>query len=124
MSCKRGFLPCFSKYCHREYPVDNLYLQQQYVEKVKQLLSCLLDSESTVDLKNNGIGKEIQPIRPDSLESKRIINLCSSPKNLFRIDYGKNTFRIVFSLSNDERMAFIYGFDTTHSTYSGKQRHH
>lgn len=122
MNCKRGFLPCFSKYLFEHYPIDRLYEHSQFVEKVKHLLSNFIDCESPVDLKKRGVGKEIKPIRPDDRESIRIIKQCSSPKNLFRIDYGDNPFRIIFSLSNEDRLAHIFAFDTTHSTYSGKQR--
>ena len=124
MSCKRGFLPCFSQYLSKDFPIEKLYDQSQFIEKTKQLLSNLIDCESPLDLKNRGIGKEIQTIRPDSSESIRIINMCSFPKNLYRIDYGNNPFRIVFGLSNTDRLAYIFAFDTTHSTYSGKQKRH
>lgn len=119
---ERGFLPCFSQYLFDDFPSERLYQYPQFVEKVKNLLSNLVDSKGPFDLKNKGIGKEIQTIRPNDSESKWIINKCSFPHNLYRIDYGNNPFRIIFGLSNENRIAFIFAFDTDHSTYSKKQK--
>lgn len=121
MSCQRGFLPCFSVYREDKFPIEKLYEKNQYVDKAKLLISSLIDSKSPFDLKTK-IGQEIKAIRPESKEEKYLISLFSSPHELYRIDYGNNPFRVVFGLSHQRRMAFIYAFDTNHFTLSGKQR--
>jgi hypothetical protein len=86
-------------------------------------MSALIDSNSPLSLKEKGIGKDIQTIRPNSGEGRRIIALCHFEfTNLYRIDYGNTPFRIVFGLSNEDRMAYIFMFDTSHETFSGKQK--
>lgn len=114
---ERGYLPCFSDYKHSHYPIEKLYQDDTHVNKVKTLFSALIDSKSMLDLKSKGVGADIQPIRPTSKEGKRLIKQFSCPNNLFRIDYGKNTFRIILGLSNEERLALFYAFDTEHSTF-------
>lgn len=116
-----GFLPCFSCYRHKCYPIGDFYQTPSYITKVKNLLSALVDSVSPRELKQQ-IGQIIKPVRPNSKEEKRIISLCSTTDQLYRIDYGNNPFRIVFSLSNRERLAYIHIIDVTHNTMSGKNR--
>lgn len=117
MNAKQGFLPCFSKYKHSHFPVSKIYIKPAYVTKVKCLMSALIDSPSILDLKRNGIGKDIQTIRPTSGESKRLIALFGFQYDIYRIDYGDNPFRIIFGLSVDKREAYIFAFDTSHSSY-------
>jgi len=117
MKIKQGFLPCFSRYKHSYFPIVNIYQKASYVTKVKTLISALIDSPSILSLKQNGIGKDIQTIRPTSAESKRLISLFEFDYDIYRIDYGDNPFRIIFGLSNIKREAYILAIDTTHSTY-------
>lgn len=112
-----GFLPCFSEYKHSEFPTSYVYDKASDVEKVKRLMSCLVDSCSPHEIKLN-IGQKIQTIRPDSKESKRIIQMFSYSGEIYRIDYGNTPFRILFGLSHGNRMAHILAFDTKHSTYA------
>lgn len=123
MSNKVGFLPCFSRYRFKEYPPTNFYQRNSYLQKVKNLVSAFLSSPDPLTLKNN-IGRyDIQTIRPNSAESKRIITLCSSPDcTIHRIDYGDTPFRIVFGLANERRCAYVFIVDTAHNTYGGKNR--
>lgn len=118
---KRGFLPCFSRYLHRHFPLEDFYQKPSHVTKVKVLLSALVDSQSPFDLKRK-IGQEVQTIRPNSKEGKSLIKLCSSEYPIHRIDYGNNPFRIVFCFSNANRMAYIYIIDPKHKTMRGRHR--
>ncbi len=61
---KRGFLPCFSKYLHNHFPVDNLYSTTSQVEKVKRLVSAFIDSESPFNLKFKEMVKKIKLLDP------------------------------------------------------------
>ncbi len=113
-----GFLPCFSRYNHKEYPIKGCYSRQAYIEKVKVLVSAFLSSTDPFSLKK-AIGQEIQVLRPVNSESKKIIKMCnSSDCGIYRIDYGNNPFRIVFGLSNTSRNAYIFLIDVTHNTFN------
>lgn len=115
---KIGFMPCFSRYKYSHFPIEKVYEKASYINKVKNLLSCFVDLENPMFLRNNcGVGKEIQIIRPDDRESIRIISLFSIPYQIYRIDYGKTKFRILFAINSEKRLSYILGFDTDHSTY-------
>ncbi|MBU0578839.1 hypothetical protein KKE34_03495 [Patescibacteria group bacterium] len=117
----RGFLPCFSKYRHQDFPIDNLYTKNGHISKLKHLLSCLIDSKSPLEIKQS-LGREIQVIRPTDKESKRLISLFGLTCQLYRIDYGNTPFRILFGLSNQNREAYVVAIDTNHSTYKRGRR--
>jgi len=118
----QGYLPCFSEYRHSEYPIENLYQSSSNVEKLKKLVSAFIDTPNPKDLCRSIGRHDIQPIRPDSSEGKRLIGQFSLPENLYRIDYGNTPFRIIFSLSNKDRLAKILAIDTKHDTFNGKHR--
>ena len=116
-----GFLPCFSKYRHKEYPIKDFYQKAAYVERVKNLVSAFITSTDPFALKQALGNHDIQTVRPNSSEGKRIINICASPEcEIHRIDYGNNPFRIIFGLSKNDRNAYIFAVDTKHKTFSGK----
>jgi len=118
MAQTKGYLPCFSRYSKKDFPIDDIYSQQCYIDKLKNLLSALVTTVSPFDLsRQHGIGKEIQPIRPDSKEGQRLIAKFAFEYQLYRIDYGDTPFRIIFGLSNIERYAYIFAVDTKHQTY-------
>lgn len=115
---KRGFMPCFSMYRESDFPIINVYCDNPTIDKVKKLINALIDSENPFTItRDYGIGKEIQPIRPDSGEGKRLIKLFSFHNQIYRIDYGNVPFRVIFGISNTDRMAYILAFDTKHDTY-------
>ncbi len=112
-----GFLPCFSQYKHKDYPLSSFYQNSSYVAKVKALMSSLVDCLTP---KNASPPHDVQPIRNDSKEGKKLITMCGFPQQLYRIDYGNNPFRIVFSISPQEKLAYIHIIDTNHSTFRPK----
>lgn len=115
---KVGFLPCFSRYLHKKYPVKDLYQKDALVKKLQVLVSAFISSPDQLSLKEQIGGHQIQTIRPDSQESIKIIRLCnSSDCSIHRVDYGNTPFRIVFGLSNTDRNAFIFMIDPNHKTY-------
>ena len=118
-----GHLPCFSNYLHDDFPLGNFYPTPSSVRRVKDLLSALVDSASPQDLKQNIGAHGIAPVRPDSREGKELINLCNSPYQIYRIDYGDNPFRIVFAFARAPgNLAYIYAIDVSHLTMSGRHR--
>jgi len=121
---KTGFLPCFSKYDFRHYPIENLYCNNTAVSKVKQLVSALIDSNGPEVLSKQGIGKGgIKVIRPTSKEAIELIKSFEFPYNIYRIDYGDTPFRIIFGLynGNGKRIAYIFAFDMVHKTLPQKK---
>lgn len=116
-----GFFPCFSDYNEKQYPKENVYKQNGNLEKLKRLVSSVLECCSTQEIKQ-AVGHDVTPIRPDSQEGKRLMKQFSVPYPIYRIDYGNTPFRIVFGLFQADRTVRILAIDTNHSTYSGKHR--
>lgn len=120
-----GFLPCFSRYIHKKFPIKSMYERSSYVEKVKKLVSVLLDSPDQITIKEKLGSYDLQTIRPNNSEGKRIIKMCESSdcNTLLKIDYGNNPFRIVLGLStqNKSRNAYIFIIDTKHKIYKKRK---
>lgn len=117
---KIGFLPCFSRYRHKDCPIQNIYQKNSYIEKVKNLVAHLLSCPDQLALKELG-GYDIQTVKPDSAEGKRILSICdcSDCNAILRIDYGNSPFKIILGLSNlgKSKNAYIFMIDTIHDTY-------
>jgi hypothetical protein len=114
-----GFFGCFGRYKHNIAPLSEVYEKQSYVRRVQTLLSEALVCKSPLELKTKIGAHEIKAIRPDSSEDKRVIALIGDPQNTpLKIDYGNNTFRIYFCLSNTDGLAYIYLIDTKHRFYN------
>lgn len=122
-----GFLPCFSHYLYNKFPINDFYQNGVFVGKValilREILTCL---NPIVDLKMRTGCKSIMPVTPDSLEGRRIINLCARGEGkLYRLDFGKNKMRVIIGLEDDgrKRLCHFFGFDAAHETYpNGKVR--
>ena len=117
-----GFFPCFAKYDRKMYPLGDIYAyhSSSNIKRVKALLSAFVDSQNPMHLKNN-IGQEIKMIKPNSSEAnaiiRRISSACDWQDKVYRIDYGNTKFRVLFGLSNEQRMVFVFGFDVYHKTF-------
>jgi hypothetical protein len=120
---KRGFLPSFQYYLFDKYPIDDVFTNSVFINKLQQLLTTFIIIENPLFLTSQySIGKEIQPIRPNSLESKKLINDVGFQYQLYRIDYGNTPFRIIFGIEKVNRIAHIVIIDTKHKTFNGKNK--
>lgn len=122
---KIGFLPCFSRYRHKDCPVENIYQKSAHIEKVRNLVSFLINCPDQLALKELG-SYDIQTLRPtDSAESRKIFEKCDTAdcNAVLRIDYGDNSFRIILGLSNVGKIknAYIFMVDTIHNTFKKRK---
>lgn len=119
----RGFLPCFSRYLEKNYPLEDFYRNDIFVGKVSIFLQKIIQINSMADLRRQNVVKDAFKITPDQgIESKRIIKICNFEQDLYRADWGDCPYRMVFGLDNTNRRCHIFILDATHDTYSGKQR--
>lgn len=112
-----GYFPSFSNYRNDLCPLSEVYDDSAYVRRVKTLLSEIIDCKSPKEIHSKIGSHSIEPIRPDSKESKQLLALLSTPEQVFKIKYGNNTFRIYFSLSRSDNLANIVMIDTKHRFY-------
>lgn len=121
---KKGYLPCFSRYRHKDYPVERIYERDAHVDKVKNLLGHLVTCPDQLALKELG-SYDIQTVNGNSAEGQKILAKCECAdcNCVLRIDYGNNPFRVVLGLSNvgKVRNAYIFMIDTNHGTFSKRK---
>jgi len=90
-----------------------------YVRRVKEFVSEIIECRSPQEVKQKIGAHEIKPIRPNSGEDKKVIRTVSdSTTTLYKIDYGRNTFRLYFGFSSVDNFAYIYIIDTKHRFYN------
>jgi hypothetical protein len=114
-----GYFACFARYRNRIAPLVEIYEKPSYVRRVKTLLSEIIECRDPLELKQKIGAHEIKPIRPNSREDYKVIAAIGDPQNTpYKIDYGDNPFRIYFSLSSADDLAYIYIIDTKHRYYN------
>jgi hypothetical protein len=119
----RGYLPCFSRYLEKEFPLDAVFDDHTIVDKLKIFLKEIVTTNVMNDLKVAGVSGDIQPIRKNSKEENRLSSICGfSEGQLYRLDYGNNKNRILFGIDTQTRYCYIFAVDVTHQTFSGKNR--
>ena len=66
----------------------------------------------------------IQPIDPmgNSDDRKLCQELGWQGSKVYRVDYGKNSYRLLFGLDNQSKRCFILALDTNHQTRPGKYK--
>jgi hypothetical protein len=112
-----GFVPCFSLYDEKRYPIGRAFTDSVVFRKVKDLIVELFEAQNPVRLQRY----EAQKITPDSGEGKRLINQIGNDYPLVRIDFGDCALRVIYSYRNNPvRMVYFHAIDTTHKTFSGK----
>jgi hypothetical protein len=118
-----GFLPCFSKYLFGKYPIEKVYENKTFINKLQVFLSALLVTANPHQLQTNGACHKIMLLSPTDKESRRIISMCDSPKSkIYKAGFGDNKMRIIFGINYGERLCYVFALDTDHETFSGKSR--
>ena len=114
-SATRGFLPDFSRYLFKDYPLEAAYQNRILIEKLKKLVSDLLTTQNPAqDLQNNGACKKLELMRPET--DKKFLAKCDfSEGYVYYAAYGNNPYRIVFGIDTNRRIAYFFALDTCHS---------
>lgn len=121
---KGGFLPCFSKHRDKVYSPNAFYSNKAFVGKLKKFLEAIVDSPDTYAL-NDAIHPKggIQKIDPhgNSDDKKLCQQLRWVESEVYRVDYGNTSYRLLFSLDTVNRRCYILALDTNHQTRSGRR---
>lgn len=121
----RGFLPCFSKHKDKEYHPDAFYSNKAFVGKLKKFLYEIVESPNIFELSKAIQSKGgIQHIDPNgNINDKKLCQkLGWVESKVYRVDYGNNPYRLLFSLDNSKRRCYILALDANHQTRSGKKK--
>lgn len=124
MTGSNGFLPCFSRHRDGHYSVETFYANPAFVSKVESFLQAIITSPTTQILKDKIHPKGgIQPIDPfGNADDKALCQkLGWQESKVYRVDYGNNTYRLLFGLDNAQKRCHILALDTNHDTRPQKK---
>lgn len=115
----RGFLPDFSKYLFKDFPIETAYACNPAIQKLKHLVSELLTTKNPAqDLQNNGLCKKLEKMTPQ--QDRKFIQKCGFVDGqLYYAAYGRNPYRIILGIDTNQRIAYFFAIDTTHSVRKG-----
>jgi hypothetical protein len=125
MSGSNGFLPCFSRHKDGHFPITSFYANSIFVGKVEVFLTAIVTSPTTQVLRDKIHPKGgIQPIDPLGNKDDRALcqKLGWQDSKVYRVDYGDNSFRLLFGLDNTDRRCHILALDTNHDTRPQKRK--
>ena len=114
-SATRGFLPDFSKYLSKDYPIEAAYQNRILIDKLKRLVSELLTTINPAqDLQNNSLCKKLELLKPET--DRNFLNKCDFPEGkVYYATFGNNPYRIVFGIDTNQRIAYFFALDNCHS---------
>ncbi len=114
-ACVRGFLPDFSKYLERHYPVEAAYTVSALIDKLGKLLQALVTTQNPAqDLQNNGLCKKLEKMSPS--KDKTFFGKIDFPQGpIYYAAFGDNPYRIVFGIDSNTRRAYFLALITDHS---------
>lgn len=118
-----GFLPCFSKHQDRKFEINDFYNNKAFINKVQEFSHAIIVSPTTQILEQNihpkGGIQIVDPLK-NSDDRKLCQDLGWQDSKVYRVDYGKNSYRLLFGLDNQERRCYILALDALHKTRPGK----
>lgn len=124
MNGVNGFLPCFSRHQDNHFSIAEFYKNPTFVGKVEEFVKAIITSQGTQALKDKihpkGGIQTIDPLR-NSDDKALCLRLGWQESKIYRVDYGDNTFRILFGLDHAERRCHILALDTNHQTRPQKK---
>lgn len=114
-SATRGFLPDFSRYLFKEYPIETAYQNRILIDKLKRLVSELLTTINPAqDLQNNNLCKKLEQLKPET--DRKFLNKCAFPEGkVYYAAFGNNPYRIIFGIDTNQRIAYFFALDNCHS---------
>lgn len=123
---KRGFVPDFSCYLERYYPLDDAYEEPRLIERLGNIIRDLLfESQPIADLTGKGWCKKLEKMTPS--KDKEFFKRCSTIEeitvlSLYYASFGNNGQGIVIGFDFSVRKAYILAIDRKHSIrrYHGK----
>lgn len=116
---KRGFLPDFSCYLERDYPIADAYEDATLINSLGDFLKCLVTAQNPlVDLKTIGCHVEKMD-RSGNKDDKKFIKKCSTASvamisQVYYVSFGNNPKGMAFGIDSTARIAYIFAVDRHH----------
>lgn len=113
-SAERGFLPDFSKYLHKHYPIERAYQNRILIGKLADLVSALFTTKNPAQDLQPAFCKKLETLSPK--QDKDFFKKCDFTEGkIYYAAYGNNPYRIVFGIDTNQRIAYFFALDTDHS---------
>lgn len=115
----RGFLPDFSRYLHKDFPIADAYRNRILIEKLQRLVSELLvTSNPAIELRERGCCKKLELM--SSKVDKNFMTKCDFlDGNVYYAAYGNTPYRIIFGIDTNQHIAYFFALDPKHSVRKG-----
>ena len=112
---RRGFLPDFSRYLYKYYPIDDAFDNADLVEKLKGMVANLLTVVNPMrEMQSNGFCKKFEKMTPQ--KDKDFLRKCYIADCYpYYASFGDNAYRIVVAIDTNTRIAYFLALDTKHS---------
>ena len=113
----RGFLPSFSRYLFKDYPIAEAYTNSALIEKLRRLLFELpVTINPAFELRQKQCCKKLEKFTPSDRLERAFIAKCDFPEGqIYYAAYGDCPYRIVFGIDSNERIAYFFALDKNHS---------
>lgn len=112
---RRGFLPDFSRYLYKHYPIDDAFNNADLVSKLKDMVANLLTMVNPMwEMQSNGFCKKFEKMTPQ--KDKEFLRKCDIADCFpYYASFGNNAYRIVVAIDTNTRIAYFLALDTKHS---------
>lgn len=116
---KMGFLPDFSLYLEKYFPVEDIYREQPFVRKLSEILKSIISEENpTFELQSNGLCSKAEKMDPrkdkDFFNKLSGIGMRSATIFPYYLSFGNNGYGIVLYLDTSNRRAYFLALDINH----------
>lgn len=118
---KRGFLPDFSKYLEKDYPIEEAYKCKPLIDKLSKLLSILPTMANPVrELKESGVCRKIEKLGTGPSKERTFIDKCKfSLGPIYYLAFGNNPYRVVIGIDSSTRRVYFFALDPKHVVRKG-----
>ncbi len=116
---KVGFLPDFSLYLEKHFPIEEVYTKQPFINKLGEILKSIISEENpTFELQDRGLCNKAEKMDPkkdkDFFNKLSGIGARSATIYPYYLSFGNNGYGIVLYLDPSNRHAYFLALDIEH----------
>ena len=116
---KMGFLPDFSLYLEKYFPVEDVYRELSFVKKLSEILKNIIFEENpTFELQSSGLCNKAEKMDPskdkDFFKKLSGIGMRSATIYPYYLSFGNNGYGIVLYFDTSNRHAYFLALDLRH----------
>lgn len=114
-----GFLPDFSFYLERHYPIEAIYSKPAFVEKIGNILKDIITEENPAfQLQQKNLCKKCEKMNPSQDKDffKKLSTIGEKASTIFPyyLSFGDNKYGIALFLDSSNRRVYFLALDVDH----------